>query len=104
MNLQRMLKYLNLAFSLGFLWEQFRALKATDPATRTEDYAGVAALVLAQPKAQPALAAMARDEQAATAAGLPGALRLLDALASYRLRIIQTLKATPRSTANTPTV
>ncbi len=81
MNLQRMLKYLNLAFSLGFLWEQFRTVKATDPGTRTEDYAGVAALVLSQPKAQTALAAMTAEEQAAASTGLPGALRLLDALA-----------------------
>lgn len=81
MNLQRMLKYLSLAFSLGFLWEQFRTVKATDPATHTEDYAGVAALVLSQPKAQAALAAMSEEEQAAAAAGLPAALRLLDALA-----------------------
>jgi hypothetical protein len=80
MNLTRMLKYLSMAFSLGFLWESFRTQKATDPATQTSEYAGVAALVMADDRAAAVFAQATPEEQQVAIAAGPLWMRMLDAL------------------------
>jgi hypothetical protein len=76
----RYLQYLSIAFSLAFIWETLRQTRAIDPATSNLMYQAVAEQILARPKVQRVLDAMDPTDADATRAGLPGSLRLLDAL------------------------
>jgi hypothetical protein len=78
--MNRYLQYLIIAMALSAIWEQMRRTKATDPQTVNDDYAGVAAEMLSRPKVQRTLEAMSPEEAQKTVDGLPGSLRLLDAL------------------------
>jgi hypothetical protein len=73
-------KYLYLAIRLGTLFENLKAVRASDPSTASESYQPAAAVVLDDPSVQRWLGRLSPDEQARFVAGLPVFVWALDAM------------------------
>lgn len=74
------MKYFYLAIRLGSLWENLKAVNASDPATTAEDYQPAAAAVLDDPGVQEWMARLPLEQQELMRAGSPLIIWALDRL------------------------
>jgi hypothetical protein len=74
------LKYMYLAIRLGTLWENLKAVRASDPAVTSESYQPASAAILDDPGVQRWLSRLSPEEQARFTEGLTVFLWGLDAL------------------------
>ena len=74
------MKYLYLAIRLGTLFENLKAVRASDPAVTSESYQPASAAILDEPGVQRWMSRLSPEEQARFNEGLPVFLWGLDAL------------------------
>ena len=74
------LKYMYLAIRLGTLWENLKAVRASDPAVTSDAYQPASAAILDDPGVQMWLGRLSPEEQARFTEGLPVFVWGLDAL------------------------
>jgi len=74
------MKYLYLAIRLGTLFENLKAVRASDPAATSESYQPAAAAILGDPGVEKWLGRLSPEEQARFTEGLPVFVWGLDAL------------------------
>jgi len=74
------LKYMYLAIRLGTLWENLKAVRASDPAVTSESYQPASAAILDDPGVQRWLSRLSPEEQAKLAGGLPVFIWALDSM------------------------
>jgi len=74
------MKYLYLAIRLGTLFENLKAVRASDPAVSSESYQPASAAILDDPGVQTWLGRLSPEEQARFTEGLPVFVWGLDAL------------------------